>query len=265
MKLLLISLTLAALVAGCLILLKKDDGPRKKRAWTHDNSHHYTMITPTKDCYVCSHMPPTTQHATLYGKAMNITQAKCAASYARLGYQYQGIVINHGEPFQIGLRNGTCDEWFWVDLKVKQRNKAGSFPVFLEDPGNWDHTLCYCQSKGTIDMGNTTNCKTVMTHASGGQVKNNYICNGTYWTGMCAPIFIFDHTFKITADDTSPKRGKRSVDTPDPKPHDPIWGSDVPQEFKLWTTGQKVLEKCAEDRNIELSIWIVPEYIMSSQ
>ncbi|KAL3977582.1 NLR family CARD domain-containing protein 3 [Sarotherodon galilaeus] len=61
------------------------------------------------------------------------------------------------------------------------------------------------------------------------------------WTGMCAPIFISDHTFKITTDDTSLKRGKRSVDTPDPKPHDPIWGSDVPQEFKLWTTGQKVL------------------------
>uniref|UniRef100_A0A669C0V2 Envelope glycoprotein n=1 Tax=Oreochromis niloticus TaxID=8128 RepID=A0A669C0V2_ORENI len=276
MKLLLISLTLAALVAGCLILLRKNDGPRKKRAWTHDNSHHYTMIqdnihpwmnnawyryihdsTPTKDCYVCSHMPPTTQ----YGKAMNMTQVKCAASYASLGYQYSGIVINHNEPSKIGLRNGTCDEWFWVDLKVKQRNKAGSFPVFLENPGNWDHTLCYRQSKGTIDMGNTTNCKAVVTHALGGPVKNNDISNGTYWvqgmawlcgqrayftlpqnwTGMCAPIFISDHTFKITTDDTSLKRGKRSVDTPDPKPHDPIWGSDVPQEFKLWTTGQKVL------------------------
>ncbi|CAI5681444.1 unnamed protein product [Oreochromis niloticus] len=137
----------------------------------------------------------------------------------------------------------------------------------------------------THDMGNTTNCVGVVTHAPGGPVKNNevqgmawlcgqraYFTLPQNWTGMCAPIFISDHTFKITTDDTSLKRGKRSVDTPDLKPHDPIWGSDVPQEFKLWTTGQKVLhslfphrERCAEDRDIELSIWIVPEYIMSSQ
>uniref|UniRef100_A0A669EZH5 Envelope protein n=1 Tax=Oreochromis niloticus TaxID=8128 RepID=A0A669EZH5_ORENI len=277
MKLLLISLTLAALVAGCLILLKKNDGPRKKRAWTHDNSHHYAMTqdnihpwmnnawyryihdsTPRKDCYVCSHMPPTTQYATLYAKAMNITQAKCAASYASLGYQYQGIVINHGEPFQIGLRNGTCDEWFWVDLKVKHRSKAGSFPVFLENNGNLNHTLCYRQENGSTPMGNTTNCKAVQTHAPGGPVKSSNISNGTYWvqgmawlcgqrayfilpknwTGQCAPIFISDHTFKITVDATSITRKRRS--TSDPKLHDSIWGSDVPEEFKLWTERQKV-------------------------
>uniref|UniRef100_A0A669DZQ1 Uncharacterized protein n=1 Tax=Oreochromis niloticus TaxID=8128 RepID=A0A669DZQ1_ORENI len=162
---------------------------------------------------------------------MDIIQAKCAASYASLGYQFQGIVINHEEPLQIGLRNGTCDEWFWVDLKVKHRSKARSFPVFLENNGNLSHSLCYRQENGSTPMGNTTNCKAVQTHAPGGPVKSSNISNGTYWvqgmawlcgqrayfilprnwTGQCAPIFISDHTFKITMD-----------------------------EFKLWTERQKV-------------------------
>uniref|UniRef100_A0AAZ1XSD6 Envelope protein n=1 Tax=Oreochromis aureus TaxID=47969 RepID=A0AAZ1XSD6_OREAU len=216
---------------------------------------------PTKDCYVCSHMPPTTQHATLYGKAMNMTQVKCAASYASLGYQYPGIVINHSEPLEIGLRKGTCDEMFWVDLKVKRRSKVGSFPVFLGNPGKWNHTRCYRQSRGTIDMGNTTNCVGTVIHAPGAPVKNNDTSNGTYWvqgmawlcgqhayftlpknwTGTCAPIFISDHTFKITTDNQSYARRKRSTSLSTLTAHDPIWGSDVPQEFKLWTTGQKVL------------------------
>ncbi|CAI5669564.1 unnamed protein product [Oreochromis niloticus] len=208
-------------------------------------------------------MPPTTQYATLYAKGMDIIQAKCAASYASLGYQFQGIVVNHEEPLQIGLRNGTCDEWFWVDLKVKRRSKAKSFPVFLENNGNLSHSLCYRQENGSTPMGNTTNCKAVQTQAPGGPVKSNNISNGTFWvqgmawicgqqayfilpgnwTGQCAPIFISDHTFKITMDatstSTSTTRKRRS--TPNLKQHDSVWGSDVPEEFKLWTDRQKVI------------------------
>ncbi|CAI5671405.1 unnamed protein product [Oreochromis niloticus] len=105
-------------------------------------------------------------------------------------------------------------------------------------------------------MGNTTNCKAVQTHAPGGPVKSSNISNGTFWvqgmawdilpgnwTGQCAPIFISDHTFKITMDatstSTSTTRKRRS--TPDLKQYDSIWGSDVPEEFKLWTERQKVL------------------------
>ncbi|CAI5658454.1 unnamed protein product [Oreochromis niloticus] len=188
---------------------------------------------------------------------MDIIQAKCAASYASRGHQFQGIVVNHEEPLQIGLRNGTCDEWFWVDLKVKHRSKAKSFPVFLENNGNLSHSLCYRQENGSTPMGNTTtNCKAVQTHAPGGPVKSSNISNGTFWvqgmawdilpgnwTGQCAPIFTSDHTFKITMDatstSTSTTRKRRS--TPDLKQHDSIWGSDVPEEFKLWTERQKVL------------------------
>lgn len=163
------------------------------------------------------------------------------------------------KPLEIGLPSGTCDEWFWVDLKEKHRSKARSFPVFLENNGNLSHTLCFRQRIGSTPMGKTTNCEAVQIHAPGGPVKNNNISNGTYWvqgmawlcgqqayfilprnwTGQCAPIFISDHTFKITVDATSTTRKKRS--TLDLKKHDSIWGSDVPEEFKLWTEKQKVV------------------------
>lgn len=246
--------------------------------WTHDDSHLRDMTqdhihpwmnnawyryihdsTLRKDCYVCSYMPPTTQYATLYAKGMNMVQAQCAASYANLGYQYRGIVNDYEKPFEIGLPSGTCDEWFWVDLKEKHRSKARSFPVFLENNGNLSHTLCFRQRIGSTPMGKTTNCEAVQIHGPGGPVKNNNISNGTYWvqgmawlcgqqayfilprnwTGQCAPIFISDHTFKITVDATSTTRKKRS--TLDLKKHDSMWGSDVPEEFKLWTEKQKVV------------------------
>lgn len=196
-------------------------------------------------------MPPTTQYATLYAKGMYIVQAQCAASYASLGYQYRGMVTDYGKP---------CDEWFWVDLKENHRNKARSFPVFLENNENLSHTLCFYQWIGSTPIGKTTNCETVQIHGPGGPVKNNNISNGTYWvqgmawlcghqayfilprnwTGQCAPIFISDHTFKITVDTTSTTtRKKRS--TLDLKMHDSLWGSDVPGEFKLWTEKQKVV------------------------
>lgn len=59
-------------------------------------------------------------------------------------------------------------------------------------------------------------------------------------TGLCAPILVSDHTFKITPGSTR-STGRRKRDTDNVQPHDSIWGSDLPQEFKLWTTGQKVL------------------------
>lgn len=60
-------------------------------------------------------------------------------------------------------------------------------------------------------------------------------------TGLCAPVLISDHTFKITAE-THTSRAKREVaEVTEVMPHDSIYGSDVPKNFKLWTDGQKVL------------------------
>lgn len=60
------------------------------------------------------------------------------------------------------------------------------------------------------------------------------------WTGQCAPVHVTDHTFIVTAQVLSAQqRVKRSV--PEMKPHDSVWGTDVPEDFKLWTTGNKVV------------------------
>ncbi|CAI5669538.1 unnamed protein product [Oreochromis niloticus] len=109
-------------------------------------------------------------------------------------------------------------------------------------------------------MNNTTNCNQIAGKGEGAPVNTTNRSNGTYWvqgmawlcgqrayfilppgwTGVCAPIFISDHTFKITVRNTTmPQRRRRDISAV--QLHDPIYGSDVPEEFKLWTTGQKVL------------------------
>ncbi|CAI5678619.1 unnamed protein product [Oreochromis niloticus] len=118
--------------------------------------------------------------------------------------------------------------------------------------------MCYRQDNGNRLLGNTTNCNQTAGNGEGAPVNTANPSNGTYWvqgmawlcgrrayfilplgwTGVCAPIFISDHTFKITTGNATRTRRRRDVSAV--QPHDPIWGSDVPQEFKLWTTGQKV-------------------------
>ncbi|CAI5669313.1 unnamed protein product [Oreochromis niloticus] len=200
MKTLILLVASIALLVSLLTLTRKKE--RKKMDMTHDNSHLRDM---TQD-----HIHPWMNNAW-YRYIHDSTPRKDC-----YGYQFQGIVVIHEEPLQIELRNGTCDEWFWVDLKVKHRSKAESFPVFLGNNGNLSHSLCYRQENGSTLMGNTTICKAVQTHAPGGPVKSSNISNGTFWvqgiawdilpgnwTGQCAPIFISDHTFKITMDATT--------------------------------------------------------------
>lgn len=154
-------------------------GNSRQRRWTHDNSHLADMtrdhihpwmnnawyryvfnITKEKDCYVCSHMPATSVHATLYGKPMQRSQSMCAASFAHTGYQSPSlmdgdITTNPWGAWGPGTTNGTCDKLFWVDFTVANRNTSLHFPVFMSR-GN--HPICYQQRQGTRALGNTTNC-----------------------------------------------------------------------------------------------------------
>uniref|UniRef100_A0A3B5KFR3 Uncharacterized protein n=1 Tax=Takifugu rubripes TaxID=31033 RepID=A0A3B5KFR3_TAKRU len=63
------------------------------------------------------------------------------------------------------------------------------------------------------------------------------------WSGVCAPVHLKDHTIIIYANNTeniAQKRLKQDLNEYEFKPHDSVWGTDVPQEFKHWTDGQKV-------------------------
>ena len=57
--------------------------------------------------------------------------------------------------------------------------------------------------------------------------------------GVCALVRVTDHTFIVTAVNGTGERVKRSVVKV--QPHDSVWGTDVPNDHKLWTVGQKVL------------------------
>uniref|UniRef100_A0AAQ4RXE1 Envelope protein n=1 Tax=Gasterosteus aculeatus aculeatus TaxID=481459 RepID=A0AAQ4RXE1_GASAC len=68
------------------------------------------------------------------------------------------------------------------------------------------------------------------------------------WSGICTPVRVTDHTFILTATTGTSKRTKRmaALDTglnPEVNfaPHNSIWGSDVPDEFKHASTSVKVL------------------------
>ncbi|CAI5651344.1 unnamed protein product [Oreochromis niloticus] len=259
--------------------------PWMNNAW-YRYVHDRTKGEPNNTaCYVCSHMPSTSTHPTFYGDYMNKTQAKCAASFSGVGYQHNKITINEtssstiyslnflsifqGPPqYEIitiedaGLDKGTCDQLFWINFNVTNRNTSIHFPVFLDQTPGKNHSMCYQQNNGNRPLGNTTNCKQTAGSGEGASVNMTGPSNGTYWvqgmawlcgqrayfilppgwTGVCAPIFISDHTFRITAVNTTPTTRRKGRSTsPGIQPHDPVYGSDVPEEFKLWTTGQKVL------------------------
>lgn len=57
------------------------------------------------------------------------------------------------------------------------------------------------------------------------------------WVGRCAVIDLTDQTYIVSAIKVTGKRQRRSPTDP----HDPIAGSNVPDDHKLWSTGNKVL------------------------
>lgn len=57
----------------------------------------------------------------------------------------------------------------------------------------------------------------------------------TVWKGRCAPTLPTDHSFIITAKEVQ-HRTKRDLF----KKHDSLWGTDVLNDHKLWSNGQKV-------------------------
>lgn len=64
---------------------------------------------------------------------------------------------------------------------------------------------------------------------------NMYLKLPTDWKGLCALVHPADHSYIISAHLHSDRRVKRGF-----KPHDAIWGTDVPPDHKLWTQAQKV-------------------------
>ncbi|XP_056336855.1 HERV-H_2q24.3 provirus ancestral Env polyprotein [Danio aesculapii] len=202
-------------------------------------------------------MPHSAKQNTLYGKPMNKTQAKCYASFAGCGYQDPQIQINDSDIDRIGLKKGTCDSMFWVKFNHTSQGRPIGHKVFFNH--TLKHPMCYNQTNGTIYMGSTLNCEQIWRSGEGAPVSMSGPSNGTYvvqggwwlcrrtafmslpanWIGQCAPIHVTDRMFIMAAvPGAESRRRRRSV--PTFVPHDPIWGEDVPDEFKLWSTSNKV-------------------------
>ena len=62
------------------------------------------------------------------------------------------------------------------------------------------------------------------------------------WVGRCAAVEPTDHSFIVSAmphpgELPGEQRMRRDVS----QPHDPVWCSNVPEDHKLWSTGEKVM------------------------
>lgn len=321
MKTLVLLVASIALLVSLLTLtqMRGNKQHHLQKRWTHDNSHlrdlnqdhnhpwmnnawyryvyDRTRTDNSTECYVCSHMPTTAVHATIYGKAPELDEVMCVFNKATTGnctrrdlmatgltlkgqstkkedlipwcsdtdvkrvtkpLSQRRILIEQTTPCAYNLTNWnyTCNEKHWVNVKANN-TKNKSFAIVL--PPDIQHPMCFNFSDGNRKLGRNRNCTQTLDLTQSKGIHT--FKNGTFWvqgaawacgpktyfmlppnsTSLCAPVLISDHTFKITAE-THTSRAKREVaEVTEVMPHDSIYGSDVPKNFKLWTDGQKVL------------------------
>ncbi|XP_042070865.1 uncharacterized protein LOC121812508 [Haplochromis burtoni] len=272
---------------------KEHNHPWLNNAWyryVHDRVHREDNAA---NCYVCSHMPTTALHATVYGKPPTKAEALCIYDKAITGTcstpgkpvmviggsikdqnsntchnttQYivpqsvKSLIYNITNcTHQYPNINYTCNEAYWVHINVSHR-KLKSFSVVL--PPDIQHPVCFNFTgatgqtgtpQGLKKLGQNRNCSMILVAPDWDGIGSS---TGTYWvqgaawacglkvyfmlppnsTGLCAPVLVSDHTFKMSVNSNT--RAKRNTGL---KPHDPYLGSDVPDDFKLWTKSQKVI------------------------
>lgn len=242
MKTLILLITSLALLACLLTLWQwRRDHPNRKKRWSYDNSHlrdldkdhnhpwmnnaWYRYVYDRvhaednyTDCYVCSHMPTTAIHATIYGKPPTTSEALCIYDKAITGncsLPGQPVMVIGGsikdqskETCQNGTRyivpqtlksliynftncthyypnfNYTCNERYWVHLSVSHKTMK-SFSVSLAP--DVQHPVCFnftgeTGSEGTRTnlkkLGKNRNCSIILTAPDW---HGNGSSKGTYW------------------------------------------------------------------------------------
>ncbi|XP_061154210.1 uncharacterized protein LOC133167425 [Syngnathus typhle] len=233
-------------------------------------------------CYVCSKLPPSSTQVHLEARAMNVTEAKCMASMGGVGYQHRVVKVSDEDPFRPGLAEGTCDQLFWTNLNVTVKGRTLPQVAYTERRPGVNYT-CYIQGSkthkcidsdcspggnwmGALDIAAECQDRRAISVGEGSPTNMSAPSNGTYfiqngwwlcghkvypmlpasWTGVCAPVWVTDHTYRIrhrqlTTARNSSGRQRRAVATFDP--HDPIWGANVPDDHKVWSVGDKVVGK----------------------
>ena len=93
-------------------------------------------------------------------------------------------------------------------------------------------------------LDNKTRCAAIAPHDYGTQTIVGYwLCGQTaytalprHWSGLCARTSLTDHTIVISANNVTKNNHQKRYAIL----NDPDWGTDVPEEHKLWSSGMKV-------------------------
>ncbi|KAL4009560.1 hypothetical protein ACER0C_003412 [Sarotherodon galilaeus] len=306
MKTILVLMASVTILLGLLLLIPQEEQQHHlETRLTHDTIHPDDMTqdhnhpwmnnawyryvynsTRDKNCYICSHMPLTAKHLTLYGTPAPLNEGLCIYGKAARGHCNNQTMrklekwICLGDPnvqnINVTATVGQEDPTYLMDLctNITNTSEPNRYTYACEDK-HWvnmslstpnitvlavvtTYTFPLCVmfvniTKGATHYSLSGTCQYTLTVPT--RTKKLYWVEGTGWwcqgyanqpqtylavpenyEGQCVPLMLSDHTFVITAGAARARtRRRRAI-----QPHDPIWGSDVPKEFKLWTTGQKV-------------------------
>ncbi|XP_025764323.1 uncharacterized protein LOC112847275 [Oreochromis niloticus] len=306
MKTILVLMASVTILLGLLLLIPQEERQHHlETRLTHDTIHPDDMTqdhnhpwmnnawyryvynsTRDKTCYICSHMPLTAKHLTLYGTPAPLNEGLCIYGKAARGHCNNQTMrklekwICLGDPnvqnINVTATVGQEDPTYLMDLctNITNTSEPNRYTYACEDK-HWvnmslstpnitvlavvtTYTFPLCVmfvniTKGATHYSLSGTCQYTLTVPT--RTKKLYWVEGTGWwcqgyanqpqtylavpenyEGQCVPLMLSDHTFVITAGAARARtRRRRTI-----QPHDPIWGSDVPKEFKLWTTGQKV-------------------------
>lgn len=234
------------------------------------------------DCYVCSHMPHSSSHLTLYATPMDFHKGFC---FFLMSVKDRDPKMYHIEPktpavfqnmflkpylFNVSEhKNTSCSDVPLISLNLTVRGKPilqrvtipnGALPACQSE----GHGFPYCMERRHTNLTTRVGwlsdplcCVTFrMPQPRNRTVKPTVMVEGGWWlcgtrayvtlphtwSGRCAPVKVSDHTFIVEPIRPEPIRHRRNTGAVYPtfKPHDDKWGSDVPAEFKHWSTASKI-------------------------
>ncbi|XP_055368399.1 uncharacterized protein LOC129604728 [Betta splendens] len=231
------------------------------------------------NCFVCSHMPHSSSHLTLYATPMPYHAALCFYRMSVYGRSQNSYFYEPYTPellqkmfqrtyeynFTAEGTDVSCADVPVSSLNWTQKGPVASdkviIPRALPSCAHGHGTgFPWCLEKrarrGAEPIGilPVNMCCVVLIALDEGKSNPFVVVDGGWWlcgtkvymslprrwSGRCAPVKVSDHTFFAEAHEIPAKvRARRSV-FPTFKPHDDKMGSDVPQEFKHWNTASKI-------------------------
>lgn len=227
------------------------------------------------NCYVCTHMPIAANNPYVVPKPANTSTIFPHALPSALSPHLMNMSVNWQMPPPVNVskldfsqfmgppHNETSHSPLYGPVHIPPGAKYTCYEnhVYINtvDPVQMGevsrvhcavvHTPCTPLPNGTLNTTQATPGTTCVPYFQApdalgvyGQLGFNWLC-GSYmfldlpmgWEGRCAPVEPADHSYMVTLHHLS--RAKRNVF----EHHDSIWGTDVPNDHKLWTDGQKVV------------------------